>query len=354
LGLPRYIISRRKLLMMTDRKTNKLERWLPKKKYLKLLSLRKTCPLTFNERLVFSLLVYASRRKRVAGLSQRAASRLLQLDKDTVPAVVADLIRHGLAERAGGLVHAKEPAGDRVNWFVHLNRPGCARWQDQYAYLLVALAAPLQQRPGRRRLKLSPRQIALYCLLINREKDGQAELSTASMAGLLGVDVRTVRSALRTLEECGLVEPHPKARTIQVFRPSAEQLDWFQARKEQPKKTPLYDAEEDKPWEGMTDQEIHEWVSDPTVSEYVRLLRHIRYCGRYGTPEMEAVRKKAELVLFAAGDAHVVSRLYHQAEKEHREAQRQGKFLGRNSYHLLNYKLDKYLDGRGARNPGAG
>ena len=233
--------------MMTNRRTNKLEQWLPKRKYIKLLNLRKTCPLTFNERLVFSLLVYASRHKRVAGLSQRAASRLLQLDKDTVPAVVANLVRHGLAERAGGLVHAKEPAGERVNWFVYLNRPGCARWQDQYAYLLVALAAPLQQRPGRRRLKLSPRQIALYCLLINREKDGTAELSTASMAGLLGVDVRTVRSALAALEGCGLVEPRPKGKAVQVLRPSAEQLDWFQARKERPRKVPLYDADETSP-----------------------------------------------------------------------------------------------------------
>jgi DNA-binding MarR family transcriptional regulator len=250
--------------MMTDRKTNKLERWLPKRKYLKLLSLRKTCPLTFNERLVFSLLVYASRRKRVAGLSQRAASRLLQLDKDTVPAVVANLVRHGLAERAGGLVHAKEPAGERVNWFAYLNRPGCARWQDQYAYLLVALAAPPQERPGRRPLKLSPRQIALYCLLVNKEKDGKAELSTASMAGLLGVDVRTARSTLAVLEQCGLVELHPRRNTIRVFAPSVEQLAWFQARKEHPKKVPLSDAHEDKPWEGMTDQEIREWVSDPT------------------------------------------------------------------------------------------
>jgi hypothetical protein len=44
---------------------------------------------------------------------------------------------------------------------------------------------------GRRHLKLSPHQIAVFCLLLNKEKDGKAELSTASMAGLLGVDVRT-------------------------------------------------------------------------------------------------------------------------------------------------------------------
>jgi hypothetical protein len=146
------------------------------------------------------------------------------------------------------------------------------------------------------------------------------------------------------------VELRPKGKTILVFRPSEEQLAWFQARKEQAKKAPLYDADEDKPWQGMTDQEIHAWVSDPTVSEYARLLRHIRYCGRYSTPEMGAIRQKAELVRFAAGDVQVVARLYHQAEKEHQEQQRQGKFLGTNSYHLLTYKLNQYLDGRGAKN----
>jgi DNA-binding MarR family transcriptional regulator len=310
------------------------------------LNLRKTCPLTFNERLVFSLLVYSSRRKHIGGLTQGAIARLSQLDKDTVPKVVCGLVAHGLAGRENGLVVAKEPTAERVNWFVYLKRPGCPRWQDQYAYLLVALAAPLQERQGRRRLKLSPHQIALYCLLVNKEKDGKAELSTASMAGLLGVDGRTVRSALAVLEECGLVEPHPKRKTVQVFRPSAEQLDWFQTRKDQPKKIPLYDADEDKPWEGMTDQEIHEWVFAPAVSEYVRLLRHIRYCGHYSKPEMEAIRQKAELVRYAAGDGQVVARLYQQAEKEHKQTQAQGKFLGQNSYHLLNYKLDQYLEGR--------
>jgi DNA-binding transcriptional ArsR family regulator len=341
-------------MMMTNRKTNKLELWLPKRKYIKLLNLRKTCPLTFNERLVYSLVVYASRRKRVTGLSQRAVSRLLQLDKDTVPCVVANLIQHGLAERVGGLVHAREPTAERVNWFVYLNRPGGGRWQDQYAYLLVALAAPHQERQGRRRLKLSPHQIALYCLLVNKEKDGKAELSTASMAGLLGVDVRTVRSALATLEECGLVELRPKGKTVQVFRPSAEQLTWFQTRKEQPKKIPLYDADEDKPWKGMTDQQIFEWVSDSTVSEYARLVRHIRYYGRYSTPEMDAIRKKAELVLYAGCDVCVVARMYHQAEKEHKQTQVQGKFLGQNSYHLLRYKLDQRLNRKGRHPNGAG
>ena len=60
--------------------------------------------------------------------------------------------------------------------------------------------------------------------MVNKEKDGKAELPTASMAGLLGVDVRTVRSALAALEGCGLVEPRPKGKAVQVLRPSADRL----------------------------------------------------------------------------------------------------------------------------------
>ncbi len=105
---------------------------------------------------------------------------------------------------------------------------------------------------------------------------------------------------------------------------------------------------------GMTDQEIFEWVFDSTVSEYARLVRHIRYYRRYSTPQMEAIRQKAELVLYAAGDVRVVARMYHQAEKEHKQTQAQGEILGQNSYHLLHFKLDQYLDRKGGHTNGAG
>jgi DNA-binding MarR family transcriptional regulator len=332
--------------MTVNKKTNKLAKWLPKRKYIKLFSLRKGCLLSFNERLVYSLLAYASRKKSNKSLSNRSISRALGLHKDTAARVVASLIKHGLAERGdAGRVQAKEPAGDRINWFV-LNWPDRQAWQDRYGYLLVALPAPLPAKQGRRRIRLSPCQIAVYCLLVAKEKDGTIKTSAASIAGLLGVDVRTVRSALTALEECGLVELHPKGKAILAFRPSEQQLEWFQVKKESPKKVPLYNPDEDKPWEGMSDADIHSWVYDPQVDEYSQLMRHIRYYGRYSKPEIEAIRKKAHQVRYLAGSGQVVERMYHEAEKEHQHSQRQGKFLGKNSYHLLNYKLDKYLDGR--------
>jgi DNA-binding MarR family transcriptional regulator len=341
------------LVMMTNKKTNKLAKWMPKRKYIKLFSLRKGCPLSFNERLVYSLLVYVSRQKKNNALSSRGISRALGIDKDTVPRIVATLLKHGLAERGdAGLIQAKEPTGDRINWFV-LNWPDRHQWQDRYSYLLVVLPAPLQAKQGQRRFKLSPGQVAVYCLLVAKEKDGTITTSTASIAGLLGVDVRTVRSALATLEECGLVELHPKGKTILVFRPSEQQLEWFQAKKEQPKKVSPYNPDDDKPWEAMTDEEIHSWVFDPKVNEYGQLLRQIRYYGRYSKSEIEAIRKKADQVRYLAG-GQMVARLYHEAEKEHKHSQRQGKFLGTNSYHLLNYKMDKYLEGRDVANLEAG
>ena len=130
-------------------------------------------------------------------------------------------------------------------------------------YLLVALPAPLQERKGRRRLKLSPHQIALYCLLINREKDGKAELSTASMAGLLGVDVRTVRSALTyprrvraggTLprEDGPLGLPPLRRSNWNGFRPGRSGQEGAAVRRRRRQAVG-----------GMTDQEIHEWVVRP-------------------------------------------------------------------------------------------
>ena len=102
------------VIMMTNRKANKVERWLPKRKYVKVLNLRKTCPLTFNERLVFSLLVYASRRKQIAGLTQGAIARLTQLDKDTVPKLVAGpgRSRPGGARTTGWLSPRSRPASE--------------------------------------------------------------------------------------------------------------------------------------------------------------------------------------------------------------------------------------------------
>src|ERR1700733_8384563 len=239
------MLSWRMLVMMNNKKTNKLAKWIPKRKYIKLFSLRKGCPLSFNERLVYSLLVYVSRQKKNNALSNRGISRALGLHKDTVPRIVATLITHNLVERGDArLVQAKEPAGDRINWFV-MNWPDRHRWQDRYGYLLVVLPAPLHVKQGRKRVRLSPCQIAVYCLLIAKEKDGPIKTSTASVAGLLGVDVRTVRSALAALEECGLVELHPKGKTISVFRPSEQQLAWFQVKKEQPKKVPLYNSDDD-------------------------------------------------------------------------------------------------------------
>ena len=207
-----------------------------------------------------------------------------------------------------------------MNWFVYLNRPGCPRWQDQYAYLLVALAAPLHQRQGRRRLKLfaPPNRPLLPPHQPGKGRD--CKLSTASMAGLLGVDGRTVRSALTALEECGLVEIAPERENDPGLRPVREQLDWFQARKEQPKKVSLYDGEADRPWEGMTEQEVSAWVSDPTVSEYVRLLRHIRFYGVTARRRWRRSARRPNSVRYSAGNGQAVARLYQQAEKEHQES----------------------------------
>ena len=249
--------------MTTNKKTNKLAKWIPQRKYIKLLSLRRGWPAQLSTSgWSIPLLVYVSRQKKNNALSNRGISRAWGSHKDTVPRIVAALIKRGLAERDdAGPVRAKEPAGERINWFV-MNWPDRHLWQDRYGYLLVVLLAPLKPKQGRRRFKLSPCQIAIYCLLVAKEKDGTIKTSTASIAGLLGVDVGTVRSALASLEECGLVELHPKGKTILSFARQSNKWIGSRSRRNSRRKSRFTTPTRTSPGR-HDDEEIHSWVFDP-------------------------------------------------------------------------------------------
>ena len=70
-------------------KKSKLLLAFPKKKFLKLLSVTKCYPMSFEDRLVYSLLVYLSIRH--LKLTMRQIARRLSLDKDTVRRSVSRL-----------------------------------------------------------------------------------------------------------------------------------------------------------------------------------------------------------------------------------------------------------------------
>src|SRR5687768_17338297 len=74
--------------------------------FLKLIAVRKGSPLSFNERVIYSMLLYrggqsCQRLATVLGLSWRAVSRNLR-----------QLAGHGLAKHQGRRWHAQQPAAD--------------------------------------------------------------------------------------------------------------------------------------------------------------------------------------------------------------------------------------------------
>jgi DNA-binding transcriptional regulator YhcF (GntR family) len=298
---------------------------MPNKRFLKLLHARKPCPLSFNERLTYSLLVFLSRQART--LSGRRLAERAHLGRNCVRRVIKGLARHGLLDGRGAV--KPPPPG----WFAHRTGTPCANWQDGFAYLAVPLV----------RANLRPHQAALYGLLVNKERDGRAALPVGQASRLLGVSRRTVRRALALLEGHGLVETRPRGTVVAVYRPSAQQLSWFQdaAPPSRKKAPPVAD---DKPWEGMSEQEIAEWVSDPDVGEYGRFLRRARYRGHYSTEEMDAVKNLAGAVRAASGGLATAERLFAEAEKEHGRSQGQGKYMATNSFPLFAWKLKEFLN----------
>jgi len=332
-----------------------LTEWFPNKKFIKLLSVNRACPLTFNEQLVHSFLVYRARLNK--GVSLRGITKAIQLDRNTVRLVVRRLLDLGLLEKRDGLFLALEPTGPVAAWFVG---PACLAeansWWDRLAYFRFYLAMPLQDKRGRHRLALTPKQIAIYCLLLNLSKEPPAgseeamlgirlcTVSQASVARLLRCDRQTVRKAVVRLEECYLVEIHKEV--VVLLRPGESQLAWFQKR--QPKKEKPATPDVVRPWLSMSPMEIELAVADPDVSDQVRVFRRIRLTGRYSVTEIKIVREKA-LEAFGCIDADRLRGFFKEAEKEHQASQAKGRFVGMNSFNLLSYKLDQAIEQRKLR-----
>src|SRR5580658_5317287 len=88
--------------------------WFPKKRFLKLLSVTKRCPLSFEDRLVYSMFAYLSAKK--IALSKRQIARRLCLDDDTVRRAASRLAANNLI--APTSTTALMPDEEHEGWFV--------------------------------------------------------------------------------------------------------------------------------------------------------------------------------------------------------------------------------------------
>jgi hypothetical protein len=198
-----------------------LTEWFPGKRVIKCLLLRKTIALGFGDRLAYSWLVYRARYGRGASRYQLANATGLHRTK-TIPRLITRLLDLGLVEWRGRRVFAKEPAPGQFV-FTCDPRSQSDPWYKRLAYF--CLLSPSASCP------LTLKQVAVLCLLLSPNM--RDALSVAPrlkhVAALLRISEKTVRTALRKLEEVGFLKDG------QLLRPRPEMLAWWQDRPEREK-----------------------------------------------------------------------------------------------------------------------
>jgi hypothetical protein len=163
----------------------------------------------FNDRLVYSKLVFLRRRNKGASYKKLRRETGLNLQR-TIPKAVQRLVAWGLAEEKGGKWWAKEPpAPDWFAWARDQDRP----WFERLAYWWLYL-------PGAG-LKLN--EAAVWSLLWSFRQAGR-KLRAGKVGPLLKLDAKTVRKAVYRLRDRDLLNgmtPVIPDQSLALFRDRA-------------------------------------------------------------------------------------------------------------------------------------
>lgn len=298
--------------------------------FLKIVTVTKTSPLKFVDRLLYSLLVYLSAKNWQR--SQAKLARLLCMDRGTIRRAASRLATHGLVETDESgepclPLQAKQPDADKFQWFVPI-KASTKPWQHSLAYLAVPW--PDGQLPD----GLSWQALLIYSFLYGRVQSHHMDrvvIAAEEMSRILQLDGRMVRKALGQLEAQRLIEMFPGHR-IRLEYPDDNLKQKFRSRRkpEKPAKFPW-----DRPWENMTEEEISNWIDD-APNEYVQLWRIMRYEGHYSTSEINYLRKlnNADVVEYTT-----LSKFYNKSEQDHRKSQESGQYQNNSSFNLLSHRL---------------
>jgi hypothetical protein len=195
---------------------------LPGKRRTRIVNARSPNPLSCNELVVYSHLVYLAGHGK--GATQQQVGRDTGLDRDTaVHAAVQALARHGLVGKQGRRWHALPPPAETAAWFATRKDAGDKEWHRRFAYWWLYVRS--------RSCPLTLKQVAVYSKLRDL---GPVRCVQRRLVKLLHVDPKTVRTALARLRGYGLVDEDLRPRD-----PSEEQLAWFLDRRRPPAKAPL-------------------------------------------------------------------------------------------------------------------
>jgi hypothetical protein len=187
---------------------------LKNKTRMKVVSCTKQNKLAFNERVMYSFLVF--RRSKGKGASLSAVRRVTGFDRTrTLPRIRQRLIELGLAEIKDRKVWALEPSASVREWFGWVRDPNHANWWERLAYWWLYL-------PAKKRLTL--KQAGVWSMMISLHRAGK-RVRRSGLPVLLTVDAKTIRAALLTLEKhglCGGITPR---------QPGPEQENLFRSKK---------------------------------------------------------------------------------------------------------------------------
>ena len=211
------------MVKTTNRKT--FARRFKEKQFFKLLDITRACPLSFEQRVMYSFLVKAAVQDQGYRPGMLAMDSGLEEGK-TVPRCREALVTMGLARVASGVIYAREPEGETLGWFRYFESKQEESIWKSFGYVRVPL-----REPG---CKLTARQVALLGLLYSFAKDRSdvKGLTITGMATMLGASRQTVHDAMTKLVAARLVEVYPSRTNPDRFamilpNPTSVQLFWF-------------------------------------------------------------------------------------------------------------------------------
>jgi hypothetical protein len=172
-------------------------------------------PLPFNALLVYSCLVLrATHGKGASNHQLRMATGLHE--STAIPAALQRLARCGLVVKKGKYWLALEPVGETTAWFKNRKDSRDQAWHRRFSYWWMGLRS--------KNSPLTTKQNAVYFKLVDVCSSARWR-TQKGVQRLLGLDRKTVRSALAKLRTHGLVKDG-----LSPIEPTDAHLDWFRGK----------------------------------------------------------------------------------------------------------------------------
>lgn len=195
------------------------------KQFLKLVDISRDCPLSYEQRVLYSWLVRAAGD----GAGYRPATLAYDSGMDegkTIPRCREALLSMGLVRITDGIIHAVEPDEEKRGWFRFFDRK-----KDEPVWKLFKyVSVPVRTVDS----PLTSRQAAILGILYSfaQYRNDVKGLTVSGVATLLGASRQTVHDGLMKLVEHGLLEVYPsrsdKNRFAMILpKLTPDQLAWF-------------------------------------------------------------------------------------------------------------------------------